>query len=72
MSRNFSTFTPKPYIGIPYSQSALLGPGAKVVPLNFDWLAYGGSSLVPNIIVGVNLQSAGTSPAPILDKVISV
>lgn len=73
MSRNFSTFTPKPYIGLPFAVTSQLGgPGAKVVPLNFDWKQYHAGTAQPNTIVTVGFQYNIGGPQPILDKVISV
>lgn len=68
--RTFIGFGQVPYIGQPQAQAIKLGGIASVaVPLLFQWLSYGASTLVPNINVLVDLS---TQPCVKLDQIRSV
>ena len=57
MSHSFVGFGQVAYIGIPYTNAIkLAGIKGQVIPLQFNWLAYGASSLIPNINVLVNMD----------------
>jgi hypothetical protein len=66
MSRNYNGIPVFPYIGKPYGVSiTLCDRPVKCVPLLLQWLVYNASSAVPDVGVGVNLESqtqAGSSP----------
>jgi hypothetical protein len=59
MSRSFNAYPTVAYIGIPYANSVHLGNRMGVAAtLLFNWLAYGASSIKPNINVRVDLSGA--------------
>lgn len=68
--RSFLGFGQKTYIGVPSAQAIKLGGiASQIVPLNFQWLAYGASTSVPNINVLVDLNGKVCSP---LDQIRSI
>jgi hypothetical protein len=70
MSRVFIGFGQQPYIGQPGAQAIKLGGiSGSVIPLLFQWLSYGASSVVPNINVLVDLNGAACRS---LDQIRSV
>ena len=61
MSRSFLGFGQVAYIGTPYTRPITFG-GIKgiSVPLRFDWLSYGASTVNPNVNVLVDLSTQNT------------
>lgn len=56
--RSFIGFGQKPYIGIPSTLPIKIGGvNAQSIPLNFNWISYGASSLTPNINVLVSIEN---------------
>lgn len=68
--RSFIGFGQVPYIGQPQSQPIKLGGiASQAIPLLFQWLSYGASTLVPNINVLVDISQ---QPCVKLDQIRSV
>jgi hypothetical protein len=68
--RSFLGFGQVTYIGQPYSQPVkLAGISGAEVPLLFQWISYGASSVNPNINVLVNLE---TSACKAIDQIRSI
>jgi hypothetical protein len=68
--RTFIGFGQSSYIGIPQSQAIKLsGIAGVAVPLLFQWISYGASTVVPNINVLVDMR---TSNCKALDQIRSV
>jgi len=59
------------YIGTPYQRPIQICNGGKVVPLYFDWNAYGASSVKTNINVLVSLRTPDVK-AQLLNQIASV
>lgn len=58
MSRSFLGFGQVPYIGQPFvTPIKLTGISGRVIPLLFNWIAYGASTTTPNINVLVNITN---------------
>lgn len=74
MSRDFTAVPAHAYIGAPYSiPIQIAGKSGLCVPLQFNWLAYGASSLNQNICANVALTSSGGSVrATLLDQIRSI
>lgn len=74
MSFSLAGFPTSAYIGAPYSQPMqIAGKAGRAVPLTFNWLAYGASSINQNVVVAVQLAAGNpNSPSPFFDLIRSV
>jgi len=63
MSLSFAGYPTANYIGTPYSMPIQIATkGGKIVPLTFDWQAYGVGDDLPALAVTLNLSTAVGSP----------
>jgi hypothetical protein len=71
MARTFLGTGQVPYIGTPYQRPIQICHGGKVVPLYFDWNAYGASSVKTSLNVLVSLRTPDVK-AQLLQQIASV
>jgi len=71
MGISFAGLPTASYQGTIFSQPVKVGnQSARVVPLSFNWQAYGGGANLPNIVVPLNIQNTGQSKT--LDQIRSI